>query len=97
MRIIAIKRLRLFWQFHPDSEIALRYWYYLVKKASWNNSAEIKRVFATASIINKNRICFNIRGNIYRIITDINFDYKVVYIRFIGTHAEYDKINATEI
>lgn len=97
MRIIAKKILREFWEKHIDSEQQLKAWYQETSKAEWLNSNAIKIEYPTASIIGNNRVVFNIKGNKYRLIVKINFHYHVVWIRFIGTHAEYDKINAKAI
>lgn len=97
MRIIAIKKLKEFWQKHPDTEQPLRAWYSEAANADWKKPADIVRLYRTASILSNKRIVFNIKGNDYRLITVINYDYRIVYIRFIGTHKEYDRINAEEI
>lgn len=97
MRIISIKKLRDFWQKHPDSEQPLRSWYAEVKKVNWKKPNDCKKIFKTASILQNNRTVFNIKGNDYRLITAVNYDFGIVYIRFIGTHSEYDRINAKEI
>jgi mRNA interferase HigB len=97
LRVIAKKILREFWQKHNDCEQQLKSWYQETSKAEWQNSNEIKLDYPTASIVGDNRIVFNIKGNTYRLIVKINFDYQIVWIRFIGTHAEYDKINAKTV
>ena len=97
MRVIAKKILRVFWEKHRDCEQQLKAWYQETSKAEWPNSNAIKTEYPNASIIGDNRIVFNIKGNTYRLIVRINFDYQMVWIRFIGTHAEYDKINAKTI
>jgi len=75
----------------------LKAWYQEVEKTQWNNLNELKLEYPNASILENNRVCFNIKGNSYRLIVKINFPYQMVWIRFIGTHAEYDKINANKI
>jgi mRNA interferase HigB len=97
MRIIARKTLRTFWERHPDAEQALKAWYQDTQHAAWLTPNDIRRVYATASIIANNRVVFNIRGNHYRLIVAINYAYQIVYIRFVGTHQEYDQIDATTI
>ncbi|UOE40087.1 type II toxin-antitoxin system HigB family toxin [Chryseobacterium suipulveris] len=97
MRVIAKKILREFWEKHSDCEQQLKSWYKEASKAEWNNPNEIKAEYPSASILEDNRICFNIKGNHYRLIVKINYDYQMVWIRFIGTHSEYDKIDANEI
>lgn len=95
MRIIARKTLRDFWLTHPDAEQPLRAWFHDTKVAEWTGPADIRATYASASFLATNRIVFNIRGNRYRLIVSINYDYRVVYIRFIGSHAQYDQIDAT--
>ena len=97
MRVIAKKILREFWEKHNDCEQQLKAWFQEASKAEWTSPNEIKAEYPSASIIGNNRIVFNIKGNTYRLIVKINFDYLMVWIRFIGTHAEYDKINAKTI
>lgn len=97
MRIISVKRLRDFWEKYKDSEQALRAWCEETKKADWNNPNEVKGMYNSASILPKNRVVFNIRGNSYRLVVAINYDYKIIFIRFIGTHKEYDRINVEEV
>ncbi len=97
MRIIAKKILRNFWEVHPTSEQQLKAWYQETSKAEWSNPNDIKKEYPVASILPNNRIVFNIKGNHFRLIVKINYEYKIIWIRFIGTHAEYDKINAKTI
>jgi mRNA interferase HigB len=97
MRIIAKKTLRDFWERYPDSEAALRAWYHDAKQAAWSSPQEIRQTYATASIVANNRVVFNIRGNTYRLIVAVNYTFGIVYIRFIGTHSQYDQVDATTI
>ncbi len=97
MRIISRKKLREFWEKHPDTSQPLQTWYADTKRATWKSPADIKRVYGTASIIANNRVVFNIRGNRYRLVVVVKYEHGKVYIRFVGTHAEYDKIDATTI
>ena len=97
MRIIAKKILREFWQKHPDCEQQLKAWFQETSKSKWKNPNEIKDEYPGASVLSDNRIVFNIKGNSYRLIVRINYDYQMIWIRFIGTHAEYDKVDATKI
>ncbi|MDG1803600.1 type II toxin-antitoxin system HigB family toxin [Flavicella sp.] len=97
MRIISKRVLRDFWLKHADSEQQLKSWYRETEKAQWNNINDLKTEYPNASILKENRIVFNIKGNNYRLIVKFNFEYQISWIRFIGTHAEYDKINANEI
>lgn len=97
MRVIAKKIIRDFWEAHADSEQQLKSWFQEASKAVWKNPNEIKQEYPSASILNNNRVVFNIKGNNYRLIVKINYEYQMIWIRFIGTHAEYDTINANEI
>ena len=97
LRVIAKKTLRDFWTRHADSEQQLTAWYRENEKSEFKNLNELKREYPSASILKDNRIVFNIKGNKYRLIVKFNFEYQICWIRFVGTHAEYDKINAIEI
>jgi mRNA interferase HigB len=97
MRVIAKGTLRLFWEKHADCEQQLKSWYKETKEANWQNPQDIKREYPSASFLADNRIIFNIKGNSYRLVVRINYDFGIVWIRFIGTHTEYDKINASTI
>ncbi len=97
MRIIALRTLRAFWETHPDAEQPLKNWYATAKAAHWTSPADVKADYGNASIIANARVVFNIHGNHYRLITAVDYRYGIVYIRFIGTHREYDKVNARTI
>jgi len=97
MRIISRKALREFWNEHPDAEESLRTWHLRARRADWKTPTEVKADYANASIIANNRVIFNIRGNHYRLVVAIEYDYGIVYIRFVGTHSDYDRIDATTI
>ena len=97
MRVVAKKRLRDFWEKHEDCEQQLKAWFRETQKAEWKNPNQIKIEYPSASILNENRVVFNIKGNNYRLIVKISYGYQMVWIRFIGTHSEYDKINANTI
>jgi mRNA interferase HigB len=97
VRVIAKRTLRDFWIKHADCEQQLKSWYRETEKAKWENINKLKKEYPSTSILKDNRIVFNIKGNDYRLIVKFNFDYQICWIRFIGTHAEYDKINANEI
>jgi mRNA interferase HigB len=97
LRVISKKFLRNFWIKHNDCESQLKSWFHEAQKANWKNPNEIKKEFPSASILQDNKVVFNIKGNSYRLIVKINYDYKVLWIRFIGTHKQYDKIDANTI
>lgn len=94
MRLIATKSLRDFWVIHPDSEHPLRAWVDEVKQAAWKQPADIKATYVSASILKSRRVVFNIKGNDYRVVVAVAYQLGVVYVKFIGTHAEYDEIDA---
>ncbi|MBS3756940.1 MAG: type II toxin-antitoxin system HigB family toxin [Desulfobacterales bacterium] len=99
MRIIKKKTLIEFYDLkgHQDAKAPLEAWYYEAKNARWETPADIKAHFASASILKNNRVVFNIGGNKYRLVVKINYSAEIVFIRFIGTHEEYDRINAEEV
>ena len=88
MRVISIKILREFLEKHPDCQQQLKSWFQETSKAEWKNPNEIKLEYPSASLLGDNRVVFNIKGNHYRIIVKINFDYQMVWIRFVGTRSE---------
>ena len=97
LRVIAKKTLRDFWKVHPDCDQQLKAWFQEASNAQWNGPRQIKTDYPSASFISDNRVVFNIKGNNYRLIVRINYDYQIIWIRFIGTHAQYDKVNAKTI
>ena len=97
LKIFSRGTLRDFWTKHADCELQLKTWYREAEKSNWKTINELKSEYPNASILKENRIVFNIKGNDYRLIVKFNFEYQLAWIRFIGTHAEYDKINANEI
>jgi len=97
MRVIAVRALKAFWQMHPDAESALRAWYIEAKRASWRSPQDIRNAYRIASFLRNNRVVFNIKGNSYRLIVAIKYEFQIVYIRFVGTHAEYERVKAEVI
>jgi mRNA interferase HigB len=98
MRIISVKKLKEFWESgYADSEQPLKVWYQIFKQNSFSNPNEIKRLFPNCSFVQNNRIVFNVAGNKYRLVAFIRYDIQILYIRFVGTHAEYDKINVIKV
>ena len=103
MRIIARRTLREFVasrfgrKEEPALKAALDAWFAEVGKASWRNAANVKRSYAAASIVSADRLVFNIKGNDYRLIVAVDFEKSIVWIKWLGTHAEYDRINAKEV
>ncbi len=100
MRIIALSTLKAFWEEHPahlDAKEPALAWYRHALRANWAAPADIKADFGSASILRDGRVVFNLAGNKYRLVVWINYAYRVAYIRFIGTHAQYDRIDAQTI
>ena len=97
MRVIAKSTLRDFWLKHKDCEEQLKSWYNEAVKSNWNTPKDLKSAYPLASIVQGNRVVFNIKGNSYGLIVRINYKAGVVWIRFIGTHEAYDNINADTI
>ena len=100
MRVIALSTLKAFWQDKPeyaDAEEPTMAWYKHADAADWSQPAEVKADFGNASILKDGRVVFNVAGNKYRLIVWINYHYRVVYVRFIGTHPQYDAIDAQTI
>jgi mRNA interferase HigB len=97
MRVISRRILREFWKKHPDAEIPLQTWFHDVELSKWKTSSDIKKVFQNASFLANNRIVFNIKGNHYRLVVVVVYQHGVVYIRFVGTHDEYDHIDVATI
>jgi mRNA interferase HigB len=97
MRVIAISTLKKFWTRHPDSEQALKEWYIKTIRAGWNSFNDMRNDSNSVDYVNNQRYVFNIKGNEYRLVAAIKFTPKLVYIRFVGTHNEYDKIDASTI
>jgi mRNA interferase HigB len=97
VRIIARRTLREFWERHPDAEQPLRAWYHDTRRADWAMPADVKRVYANASVVGENRVVFNIGGNKYRLVVRINYPFRVCYVRFVGTHHVYDRVNVETV
>ncbi len=97
MRIIARSTLRDFWENQAETKDALKAWYQDVNQAEWKTPVDIKNIYANASIVAGNRVVVNIKGNRYRLIVAVNYQFGIVYIRFIGSHQEYDKVDAATV
>lgn len=97
MRIIALGALRNFWQKHAAAEIPLRSWYAAASRADWTSPADVKAAYRNASFVANNRIVFNIKGNDYRLVAAVHYNRGMMFIRYVGTHREYDKIDVTTI
>lgn len=97
MRIIAIKTLKEYWEKFPDAKQSLLSWYEETETTEWNNPNELKRQYHNASILSAKRVVFNIHGNSYRLIVDIEYRLKIVFVVWFGTHRQYDKLDAKKI
>lgn len=97
MRIIAISQLKSFWQKYPDSEQPLLAWIDEARNADWSTPTDIKEQFRSASILKSRRVVFNIKGNDYRLVVAVADRYGALYIKFVGTHKQYDTIDADTV
>lgn len=97
VRVIAKRTLRDFWEKHADCEEQLKSWFRETEKSEWKNINNLKNDYPSVSILKDNRIVYNIKGNNYRLIVKFNFEYQICWIRFVGTHTEYDKIDGNNI
>lgn len=97
MRIIAKRTLRDFWQLHADAEGPLSAWHDQASREQWDSPARVQELHPTASIVGKDRVVFRLKGGAYRLVVSVFYPGGIVYVRFIGTHAEYDRINAEEV
>lgn len=97
MRVIALSTLREFWRVHPLTEIPLRSWYAQASRAAWKGPADIKSAYRSASFVAGDRVVFNIKGNDYRLVVAVRYKQGIMYVRFVGTHREYDRIDASTI
>lgn len=97
MRVIAVTTLRAFWERHPDAEQLLKAWYEEATNASWSQPADIKAQYRSASVLKNRRVVCNINGNDYRLIVAVAYKLQVVYLKFVGTHKEYDAVDAATI
>ncbi len=97
MRVIAVSTLRAFCERYPDAEQPLKAWYEEATSASWSQPADIKVQYRSASVLKNRRVVFNIKGNDYRLIVAIAYKLQIVYVKFVGTHKEYDAVDAETV
>ena len=97
MRVVSPDILPKFWQKHTDAETPLKVWLTDTKKAQWREPSDIEKQFSNVRIIGGNRAVFNVKGNNYRLVVVIQYKKGLVDIRFVGTHAEYDRIDPREV
>lgn len=97
MRVYSKSALRDFWEKHADAEQPLKTWHTMAKAAKWSSPTDLKQLHPDSSILRKNRVVFNIKGNAYRLIASVDYDKQRIFIRFVGSHKEYDRIDAETI
>jgi mRNA interferase HigB len=97
MRVISLAKLKAFYTEHPDAGQALKAWYDEARKASWETPQHIKDQYRSASFVGQNRVVFNIHGNKYRLVVAVAYKFGAVYIKFVGTHKDYDKIDVESV
>ena len=97
MKVIAVGTLRDFCARHPDAEQPLKAWYDEAKHAVWRTPQDVRQRYASASFVGHNRVVFNIKGNDYRLIVAVAYRFQAIYIKFIGTHTEYDRVDAATV
>ena len=97
MRVIALSTLREFWRKHASAQVPLQNWYAEASRASWKSPADVKEAHRGASFVAGERVVFNLKGNDYRLIVAMRYRSQIMYVRFVGTHREYDKVNAATV
>jgi mRNA interferase HigB len=97
MRIVDIKRLQAFWEKHPDAKVPLQAWYALASRAGWKSPIDIKAAYRNASFIANERVVFNIKGNDYRLVVLVRYRQGLMFIRFVGSNSQYNKIDVSTI
>lgn len=97
MRVIAISTLRTFWEKYPDAQTPLKAWFALASRAQWKSPSDIKATYRNASFAANNRVVFNVKGNDYRLVVLVRYDKGLLFVKFVGTHAQYDKINVHNV
>lgn len=97
MRVFSLSTLREFWEKHPDAEQPLRAWFVEAERADWAGPTDVKARYRSADFIAGDRVVFNIKGNNYRLIVAIKYRFKAVYVRFVGTHVDYDNVDAERV
>lgn len=97
VNVVTLKRLQACWTKHASAKKAMKIWYKLTRKSKWTNAAEVVAAFPNVSVLNDNRFVFNIKGNEFRIVVKIHFKTKTLFVRFAGSHVEYDLIDANKV
>ena len=97
MRVIAKRTLRAFWEKHGRAEQPLRSWHAIAAKADWSSPSDVKAAYRRASLVGGDRVVFDIGGNRHRLVARLDYEHRIVFVRFVGTHAEYDRIDASRV
>ena len=97
MRVIAVSTLRAFWGRYPDAEQPLKAWYEEATSSTWTQPADINAQYRSATVLKNGRVVFNIKDNDYRLIVAIAYKLQIVYVKFVGTHKEYDAVDAETV
>lgn len=97
MRVIAVKTLKQFWGKHPDAEVGLKHWYERISQAAYKNPAEVVADFKKANYVGNTRIVFNVAKNKFRLVVAFRYDKQICWIKFVGTHSDYDQIDVTTV
>jgi mRNA interferase HigB len=97
MQVVSKRTLRLFWEKHPQAETPLRTWHAVVEKARWAGPQDVREQFGSVDFVSDNRAIFNIGGNRFRLVAHVSYEFKAVLVKFVGTHAEYDEIDAATV
>ena len=97
MNVIALRTLRRFWEKHPQAQTSLRAWHAVVRKVDWQGPQDVRATFRSADFVADNRVIFNVGGNKYRLVCHIAYRHRRVLVKFVGTHAEYDRIDASSV
>jgi len=97
MRVIARNTLVVFWSKHPEARVALERWYKLVRAAHWVSTDEVHKAAPKSKVLNRERVRFEVAGGNYRLVAAFDFRRQVAFVKFVGTHAEYDRVNALTI
>ena len=97
MQTVASTTLQTFWEKHPDAKVPLQAWYALASRARWQSPSDIKAAYRNASFVANERVVFNIKGNDYRLVALIRYRQGLMFIRFIGSHSQYNKIDVSTI
>lgn len=97
MRLIALSTLSAFWTMHPETRVALERWAAIVKAVDWGSTAAVQASYSKAKVLNGERVRFEVAGGDYRLIAAFNFTRQIAYVKFVGTHAEYDRVDALTV